>query len=148
MIVIPTAKRRQYLDTLKKCDAAVGKEPYKGANAAVEQIKPLTDFISYYVEKKMIFAIQFAKALINDISETDIEDQKNPVENENVSINVSIREKILEIIGQMPDVTVKQLAKMLSITERTVYRNINRLKTEQKIARNGSNKTGKWLILN
>jgi Predicted transcriptional regulator containing an HTH domain and an uncharacterized domain shared with the mammalian protein Schlafen len=38
------------------------------------------------------------------------------------------------------------LAKMLSVTERTIYRQIDILKTENKIERVGSDKTGYWKI--
>ena len=46
----------------------------------------------------------------------------------------------------MPKITVKELAKMLSVTERTIYRQIEILKTENKIERVGSDKTGYWKI--
>jgi len=42
----------------------------------------------------------------------------------------------------LPAITVKELAKMLSVTERTIYRQVEILKTERKIARVGSDKTG------
>jgi len=90
------------------------------------------------------------KGLVSDISETDEKQQKLPITTDNVSINVSINvsvnEKIIDIITQMPAITVKELAKMLSVTERTIYRQIEILKTENKIERVGSNKTGYWKI--
>jgi predicted HTH transcriptional regulator len=60
--------------------------------------------------------------------------------------NVSVNEKIIDIITQMPAITVKELAKMLSVTERTIYRQIEILKTANKIERVGSDKTGYWKI--
>ena len=91
-----------------------------------------------------------ARGLISDISETDEKQQKQPIATDNVSVNVSAnvsaKEKIIDIITQVPAITVKELAKMLSITERTIYRQIEMLKTENKIERVGSDKTGYWKI--
>jgi len=60
------------------------------------------------------------KGLVSDISETDEEQQKQPIATDNVSINVSINDKIVDLITQMPAATVKELAKTLSVTERTI----------------------------
>ncbi|MDR1729274.1 MAG: Fic family protein [Prevotellaceae bacterium] len=150
MVVIPTADRKKYLDTLGKCDEATGKMPFSGAHATLEQIKPFTDLISLYVERKLKYALQLAKGEVSEISETGIEQQKDPVESENVSVNVSVtvsvKENILHIIGQFPTVTVKELAKMLVVSERTIYRNLNDLRNAGKIERVGSDKSGYWKI--
>ena len=100
--------------------------------------------------KKLDFSVQMIKGLISDISETDEEQQKQPIDNDNVSVNVSanvsVKEKIKDIITQMPTITIKELAKVLTITERTIYRQIEMMKTENKIERVGSDKTGYWKI--
>jgi len=150
MVVVPTADRKNYLNALSQCDENTGKEPFNGANATIEQIKPFYDYIYAFVVKKLDFSLQMIKGLISDISETDEEQQKQPIVADNVSVNVSAnvsaKDKIVEIIGQMPTITVKELAKMLSVTERTIYRQIEILKTENKIERVGSDKTGYWKI--
>jgi ATP-dependent DNA helicase RecG len=95
------------------------------------------------------------KGLISDISETDKEQQKQPISTNDVSINVSINadanvsinSKIIDIITQIPSITVNELAKMLSVTERTIHRQIDILKVENKIERIGSRKTGYWKII-
>jgi ATP-dependent DNA helicase RecG len=53
----------------------------------------------------------------------------------------------LEIVGQLPGITVKKLAEILSLNERTIYRNLKELKFEKKIARVGADKNGHWEIL-
>ncbi|MDR1336021.1 MAG: HTH domain-containing protein [Tannerella sp.] len=53
----------------------------------------------------------------------------------------------MDIITQFPAITVKEMAKMLSVTERTIYRQIEKLKTDGKIERVGSDKSGYWKIL-
>ena len=162
MVVVPTADRKNYLAALSQCDKSTGKEPYSGANAALEQIKPFYDYLCAFVVKKLDFAVKMVKGVISDISETDDEQQKQPIPADNVSVNVSvndrinvsvndganvrIKNKIIDIVTQIPSITVKELAKMLSVTERTIYRQIDILKAENKIARVGSDKTGYWRI--
>ena len=150
MVVIPTADRKNYLNTLGLCDKNTGKEPYNGANATLEQIKPFYDYIYAYVVKKLDFSVQMIKGLVSDVSETAEEQQKQPIYTDNVSINVSInvsvKDKIIDIITQMPTITVKELAKMLSVTERTINRQLDILKAENKVERVGSRKTGYWKI--
>jgi len=146
MVVVPTADRKNYLNTLSQCDENTGKEPYNGANATLEQIKPFYDYIYAFVVKKLDFSVQMIKGLVSDISETDGEQQKQPIVTDIVSVNVSVKDRIVDIIAQMPAITVKELAKMLSVTERTIYRQIEILKTENKIERVGADKTGYWKI--
>ena len=147
MIVIPTADRKNYLNSLGRCDENTGKEPYNGANATLEQIKPFYDYIFAFVVRKLDIAVQLIQGLISDISETDEIQQKDTVSAGDVSVNVSVKNKIVDIMAQMPVITVKELAKMLSVTERTIYRQIDVLKAENKIERAGSDKTGYWKIM-
>ena len=150
MVVIPTADRKKYLNTLSLCDENTGKEPSNGANATLEQINPFYGYIYAFVVKKLDFSVQMIKGLVSDISETDEEQQKQPIVTDsvsvNVSVNVSAKEKVIDIITQMPAITVKELSKMLSVTERTIYRQIETLKTENKIERVGSDKAGYWRV--
>ncbi len=150
MIVIPTADRKNYLNALSQCDKNTGKEPYNGANATLEQIKPFYDYICAFVVRKLEFAMQLIQGLISDISETDEKQQKESISTDdvsvNVSVNVSVKDKIVDIIIQIPSITVKELAKIISVTERTIHRHIEILKAENKIERVGSDKTGYWKI--
>jgi len=155
MVVIPTADHKNYLNVLSQCDEKTGKEPYNGANATLEQIKPFCDYIQFFVVRKLDFALQLIQGSISDISETDERQLKEPILSDNVSINVSInsndnvsiKNKIIDIMIQMPSITVKELAKMLSVTERTINRQVENLKAESKIVRLGSRKTGYWKII-
>ena len=69
-----------------------------GANATLEQIKPFYDYIQFFVVRKLGFAIQLIKGLISDISETDEKQQKESISTD----NVSIKNKIIDIMIQMP----------------------------------------------
>jgi Fic family protein len=154
MMVIPTADRKNYLNALSQCDKNTGKEPYNRATATFEQIKPFYDYIQFFVVRKLNFAIQLIQGSISDISETDEKQLKEPILSDNVSINVSInnddnvsiKNRIIDMVIQMPSITVKELAKILSVTERTIHRQIEILKAENKMERVGSDKTGYWKI--
>jgi Fic family protein len=65
----------------------------------------------------------------------------------NVSINVSIKNKVIQIIGQYPKIRVKDVAEMLSVNERTIYRCLKELKTAGKVKREGARKNGYWKII-
>ncbi len=147
MIVIRTDDRDNYLDALLQCDLLTGRIPYDGANATLEQIKPLTDYISRILENKLATLIKFVKGEIPDF----IEAKEDAIStNTNVSVNVrqnvSVKTKIIELIAQQPNITVKEMSHLLSITERTIYRQLDVLKTENRIERIGSDKTGQWKI--
>jgi Fic family protein len=151
MIVILVADRNNYLNALGKCDNNTGREPYKGANASLEQIKPFYNYIFSFIEKKISYAIRLINGLITDISETDAAQQKESVQPENVSanvsVNVSVKDKIIDVMTQFPVITVKEMAKMLLVTERTIYRQIEKLKSDGKIERVGSDKSGYWKVV-
>ena len=154
MMVVPTADRKNYLNVLSQCDKNTGKEPYNGANATLEQIKPFYDYIYAFVVRKLDFSVQMIKGLIAEISETEEKQQKEPISADDVSVNVSVnvglnvsvKNKIIDMMIQMPSITVKELAKILSVTERTIHRQIEILKAENKVERAGSRKTGYWKI--
>ena len=103
------------------------------------------------MERKLEYIIQLVNGEINEISETDIAHQKELIPSDdvsvNVSVNVSVKENILSIMGQFPTITVKELSKILSVTERTIYRNLNNLKSANKIERTGSDKAGYWKLI-
>ncbi|MCL2064243.1 MAG: Fic family protein [Candidatus Cloacimonetes bacterium] len=147
MIVIRTDDRKNYLDTLRKCDLLSGKIPFDGANANIEQVKPLTEYIGSIIEKKLETIIKYVKGEIADLVET--KDNSIKIETDvsvNVSVNVSVKNKLKEIITQNPNLSAKEMAKILSVSERTIHRNIESLKNENLIERIGSDKTGHWKV--
>ncbi|KAA6343033.1 Adenosine monophosphate-protein transferase and cysteine protease IbpA [termite gut metagenome] len=79
MIVVPTADRKNYLNVLGQCDKNTGLLPVDGANASLEQAKPLVDYVAAFVERKLILSIQMATGKIKNIEET-IENANNAPE--------------------------------------------------------------------
>jgi Fic family protein len=147
MIVIPTADRRNYLDVLGKCDKATGKEPFRGANATLEQIQPLVEYITFCVERKLQFAKELIDGVIHDISETEVKTE-NPSEL-GVKLGVKLGVNQVEIIKLMQSnkrITIAELAKTIKISKISIYKNINKLKNLGIVERIGSDKTGYWRI--
>ena len=70
----------------------------------------------------------------------------------NVRVNVGVKitenqSRILDLIINNPLITHKEMAHILSITERTTERSTKILRDLNIIKREGSDKTGKWVIL-
>jgi len=57
-------------------------------------------------------------------------------------------DKILDIIKKDKNITVVQIANMIGVTDKTIKRDITKLKNENKIVRVGSLKSGYWEIIN
>ena len=57
MIVVKSTDKNQYLSALNQCDVAVGLIPSDGANAQLNQITPLTDYLSHCLEQSLTLSI-------------------------------------------------------------------------------------------
>lgn len=64
------------------------------------------------------------------------------------SINVPLKrlEEIVKLMGSNKDITILQLADRLKVSDKTIKRDIEKLKNENKVARVGSLKAGHWEI--
>jgi predicted HTH transcriptional regulator len=68
----------------------------------------------------------------------------------NVSVNVPLNvtaEKILTYIADKPGSTYEELAEALSVSRRTIQRNIVKLQEIGRLQRVGSDKSGYWEII-
>ena len=54
---------------------------------------------------------------------------------------------VVELLLSNPSCTIKELSIKLDVTEKTIYRSINKLKGLNKIIRVGSDKTGYWKVI-
>jgi Fic family protein len=164
MIVIPSADRKNYLNALGQCDKNAGTEPYMGANATIEQAKPLVDYIAAFVERKLVQAIQFAKGEIRIIEETennvveinaynqyDTEYNKRNVADDvvdNGSENMSAKRQkaILNFIKMNNQISANEISDLLSVNMRTIQRDIQQLKNKGILIREGSERGGYWKV--
>lgn len=69
----------------------------------------------------------------------------------NVGINVGTKitrrmKDVLSLINKNPHITSIEMSKLLNVTDRTIERDIEKLKKEGIIYRYGSNKGGSWLF--
>ena len=62
-------------------------------------------------------------------------------------VGKDVGKELLSLIEKNPEITIPALAEILNVTSRTVERQLNRLKKENKIAREGGRKEGKWVLL-
>ncbi len=67
----------------------------------------------------------------------------------NIPVNVPVNriDLILELIKKNKDITIIQLAGQVKVSDKTIKRDISKLKKENIIQRIGSDKTGYWKIL-
>ena len=56
-------------------------------------------------------------------------------------------DRIIDLMRRNKRISVRQIAKELDVTSRTIFRDIEALKTSGKIRREGSDKSGTWVIL-
>jgi Fic family protein len=61
MIVVESEDRRNYLSVLHQCDGNAGVTPSDGANAAINQIQPLTDYLKERLKHALTIGIKAAK---------------------------------------------------------------------------------------
>ncbi|WP_315404433.1 Fic family protein [Hoylesella saccharolytica] len=61
MLVVKSRDKNQYLSALHQCDVAVGSLPSDGATASINQITPLTDYLSRCLEHSLTLCIKAAR---------------------------------------------------------------------------------------
>lgn len=71
------------------------------------------------------------------------------VKSENITENVTENRSvaIVELMRKNPGITTAQLAKILKVTQRTIHRDLDELKSEGRIRRAGSDKDGCWEVM-
>jgi Fic family protein len=162
MIVIPTTDRSNYLETLGKCDKITGTQPFDGANASKEQVKSFIAYITDFVEKKLILSIRFAKGEITSFSENNVPDlnvdiqpeieklQNDVPENvpENAADNLieKRRQFIVNCIKMNSKISATEIAGILKVNSKTVKRDMQLLKAQGIIDREGTERGGHWII--
>jgi Fic family protein len=145
MLVIRTDDRNNYLKILHQCDLLTGKIPYDGANATLQQAKPLVDYVSTLLENKLTALIQLVKGEISEFVEAQ-DDEKS---GQKTVVRKSGQKKwseVLELIKENPNITRVELSDTLGINPSAIQRHIQKLKTDGLIERIGGDKGGHWQI--
>ena len=97
--------------------------------------------------KTAFFAVVYRKDIEGLIANTE------KSLNNNVPINVPVKiteteKQIIYLMSNNPNITQKQLAEKLNVTEKTIKRNTLKLKEKGILVRIGSDKNGYWKITN
>ena len=58
-----------------------------------------------------------------------------------------VQKRILETISREPEITRQEMINLLNVSDRTISRALKHLQEQQVITREGSKKTGIWIIL-
>jgi ATP-dependent DNA helicase RecG len=64
-----------------------------------------------------------------------------------VKMAVEMAVKITELINENNFITVSEIAERIGVSLRSAERYVNKLKSEGKIQRSGSTKSGQWVIV-
>jgi Fic family protein len=163
MIVIPVNDRQNYLNILSQCDKNTGPFPADGANASLEQVQPLVDYVTKFVEKKLTKSILYAKGEITTFSENDVVEIKSD-NKDNINLNgqnvvddvvdkipENMSEKrqkaILNFIKMNNQISASEISALLKVNMRTIQRDIQQLKNKGDIIREGAERGGYWKVI-
>jgi len=75
------------------------------------------------------------------------EKSDNVIEKTETVTDIPRKEQIIELMRHDKRISVKQIAKIVGVTSRTIFREIETLKSEGRIKREGSDKAGIWIVL-
>lgn len=73
----------------------------------------------------------------------DLDDHKNDLDNSKIDLTT----RLIKEIRQNPEMTHKALGEELSVSAATIKRTLAKLQQEGKVIREGSNRKGKWIVL-
>lgn len=91
----------------------------------------------------------FVAFMLNIICDMLKEIVANQNSNNNVGINVGInlKEKVLLLLKDNPEMTAKKLAEILNVSGRQIERIIASLKKDGRLERIGANRNGSWKVV-
>ena len=141
-MILTTTDRDKYLETLHQCDLLAGEIPFDGANASLEQVKPLVDYIAVILEKKLETLIKLVKGEIPDFVEAKDDPVNDPVNDPVYSGLNDNQKEVFSLIRENPHINYDNLAEKTKHSRATIKRIIKQLKQKNKIERIGSDKTG------
>ena len=135
-------RNRRIGDFLKELHLTEGRNTgfRKILNALEKNGSPLPEFItdddhSYFL----------TRLFIRDGFDEEEENDEGSATKE--TTKETTREILLKEIGQHPEITVRELALIIGLTDDGVRYHINRMRQEGILAREGSTKAGRWMIL-
>ncbi|KAA6317019.1 hypothetical protein EZS27_032764, partial [termite gut metagenome] len=145
-------------------DKNTGLLPVDGANASLEQAKPLVEYVAAFVERKLTLSIQLATDQIKNIEETTENannvpgitlDNKQDSKNSKSNVPENVPEKfadkrhliIIDFIKINNKIAIPEIANILRVHEKTIKRDIAKLKAKGIIERIGGDRGGYWKVI-
>jgi len=90
--------------------------------------------------------IEFMLEAILKACEDELKNENNVPTNVPKNVPIKRIEKIVSLMRENPSVTIKQLAGLCAVSDKTIKRDISNLKDEGRVERKGSLKSGHWEI--
>lgn len=135
MIVVRSRLKSQYLEALHQADLLVGKEPYKGAHASLQDIKPFAQY----------FKGLMAQEIYNDVCFlTEHDENLWWYDGERIEFRSSNYNKLLTLMMMEPVLTLDQMQKELGINMSAVKKLVAQL-IDNKYIERGSTE-GSWRV--
>ncbi len=104
-VIVKSNDKNNYLRIINLCDVQVGLEPYKGANATLEQIQPLVRYMSGLLEWSLQIAIRAGKG--EDIEEENDWEKKLKLLKRETENDKPVIKKSQEFVQKILDETIK-----------------------------------------
>lgn len=112
-------------------------------------LKYLKAAISYHKETR-VETYPFARDAVREAVFNALQSAKVPVsiatKNQNVIKDVTKESKVLSLLRKDATMTTTEMAQKLSVNKRTIQREIEKLKKENRIVRKGGKRYGYWEI--
>ena len=99
------------------------------------------------IEQPELMQVKLELKIVN--AETSIRSQMGQI-NEQINEQIKLSERqrtILALISDNPSITLPQLANELSMSESTIRRELDLLQKDSVISRQGSRKSGRWIVV-
>ena len=90
--------------------------------------------------------VEFMLKAILQACENELKNTKDVPINVPKNVPIKRQEKILDLIKNKSDITIEQLAKLCDVSDKTIKRDINKLKEQGLLQREGSLKSGSWIV--
>ena len=102
---------------------------------------------AYYAALEAAGSVGESTPFVEFMLEMILQTIENVPNNDPENVPKDRTEAILEYLGKTPDVSVRKLSELLAVSDKTIKRDLEKLKNEQKIERIGSNRKGYWRII-
>lgn len=81
------------------------------------------------------------------VEDDNVNDRVNDIENDKKRKAPSAKEEILlSLLADDPTITIGKMSDKIGVSERTISRYLDKLRTAGKVERQGADKNGRWIV--